>query len=551
MKAGHELPLFRFREALSTQLKQTRDVAKALRHSLRVTREFFGASHAAIAVARPGETSAELLLALPEDPHWDVGLLAAFIGNRYPAIPPDLLVAPLRRGGRTWAAMALRQPTPFDRGAIRPLLEIAAAVSESIERIDLERMLEVRDRIDRKMMEHLRSNDLFYQILDGLRSLTRYDHSSALLIKNDGGELQLAAEQIAWVKGKSRRIGLCLPLEPDVRDLIGGGEVFGFEREGDVWREWRGRPVTPVADLLDYNRTDEAAHPEGRERSMLCAPLATEDDLLGVLKVASRRTGSFGPYEAGLVERFRSHVSVAIRNSQRAETLHARMIEADRKHAMADLARSVAHDVNNALGSVLPLVQQLHAEARGGKVDCAELGADLEQIHRSLEVCRRIFGGMLAFARDGARSGGRAQVARAVESTLAVLGDGLDRMGIAVNVALEEPLPAVAGNLSELEQVLLNLLTNAREAMPRGGRIDVRARPVPGGLEIVIADTGIGIPPELLPRVQEPFFTTKESGSGLGLAICRSVVWSMGGKLYLESEPGRGTSVRVVLPEAA
>jgi signal transduction histidine kinase len=336
-----------------------------------------------------------------------------------------------------------------------------------------------------------------------------------------------------------------------VRDLIGGGEVFGFEREGDVWREWRGRPVTPLAHLLDYNRVDEPDHPDARERSMLCAPLATGDGLLGVLKVASRRTGTFGPYDAGLVERFRSHVALAIRNSQRAETLHTRMIEAERKHAMADLARSVAHDVNNALGSVLPLVQQLHLEARGGSVDCAELGADLEQIQRSLEVCRRIFGGMLTFARDGARTGGRAQVAQAVESTLGVLRDSLDRMGIAVEVALEEPLPAVAGNLSELEQVLLNLLTNAREAMPGGGRIDLRARPVSGGLEITIADTGIGIPPELLARVQEPFFTTKERGSGLGLAICRSVVWGMGGKLYLESAPGQGTSVRIFLPEPA
>ncbi len=551
MKAGHELPLFRFREALSTQLKQTRDVTKALRHSLRATREFFQASHAAIAVARPGEAAAELLLAVPEDLGWDLALLAAFIHNRYPEIPKDLLVAPLRRGGRTWAAIVLRGRGPFDRGAIRPLLEIASAVSESIERIDLERMLEVRDRIDRKMMERLRSKDLFYQVLDGLRSLTRYDHSSALLIQDGDGVLQLAAEQIAWVKGKSRRIGLCLPLEPEVRDLIGGGEVFGFEREGDVWREWRGRPVTPLADLLDYNRVDAPNHPDARERSMLCAPLATGDGLLGVLKIASRRTGTFGPYDAGLVERFRSHVAVAIRNSQRAETLHTRMIEAERKHAMADLARSVAHDVNNALGSVLPLVQQMHAEARGGKVDCAELGADLEQIQRSLEVCRRIFGGMLSFARDGVRTGGRAQVAQAVESTLGVLRDSLDRLGIAVDVALEEPLPPVAGSLSELEQVMLNLLTNAREAMPGGGRIDLRARPAPGGLEITIADTGIGIPAELLARVQEPFFTTKERGSGLGLAICRSVVWSMGGKLYLESAPGQGTSVRIFLPEPA
>jgi signal transduction histidine kinase len=259
---------------------------------------------------------------------------------------------------------------------------------------------------------------------------------------------------------------------------------------------------------------------------------------------------TFGPYEAGLVERFRSHVAVAIRNSQRAESLHARMVEAERKHAMADLARSVAHDVNNALGSVLPLVQQMQDDLRERGLEPEELRSDLEQIQRSLEVCRRIFGGMLAFARDGARSAGRAQVAPALESTLAVLRDGLDRAGIAVHVALGEGLPAVAGSLSQLEQVFLNLLTNAREAMPRGGRIAVQARTVSGGLEILIEDDGVGIPSHLLSRVQEPFFTTKEQGSGLGLAICRSAIWEMGGKLHLASEPGGGTRVRVLLPGA-
>ena len=247
MKTDHELPLFRFRESLTAQLRQTRDVTKALRHSLRATREFFDASHAAIAVVQPGEPRAELLLSLPEDPGWDLELLAAFIGNRYPAIPPRVLIAPLRRGGRTWAALALQRVVAFDRGAIRVLLEIAAAVSESIERIDLERMLEVRDRIDRKMMERLRSNDLFYQILDGLRSLTRYDHSSALLIQDEDGALRLAAEQIAWVKGKSRRIGLawrsptrCAP--PSARARSSASSVPGTPgwsgRAATSWPHW-------------------------------------------------------------------------------------------------------------------------------------------------------------------------------------------------------------------------------------------------------------------------------------------------------------------------
>jgi signal transduction histidine kinase len=119
-----------------------------------------------------------------------------------------------------------------------------------------------------------------------------------------------------------------------------------------------------------------------------------------------------------------------------------------------------------------------------------------------------------------------------------------------VRVELADGLPPVAGSLSELEQVFLNLLTNAKEAMPRGGTIVVRGALVPGGAEITIEDTGIGISAELLEKVQEPFVTTKEHGSGLGLAICRSIVWGMGGRLRLESEPGEGTRVHVFLPGA-
>lgn len=107
-----------------------------------------------------------------------------------------------------------RSAEPFEGGSGRVLSRIAAAVSESIERIDREWMIEVRDRIDRKIMDQLRPQDLFYEILDGLRSLTRYDHSSALLIRDDGEEaLRPEAEQIAWTKGKSRRAGLRLALD--------------------------------------------------------------------------------------------------------------------------------------------------------------------------------------------------------------------------------------------------------------------------------------------------------------------------------------------------
>src|ERR1700730_10075300 len=132
---------------------------------------------------------------------------------------------------------------------------------------------------------------------------------------------------------------------------------------------------------------------------MLCAPLATRERVLGLLKVASKHSGLFGSYEAELVAQFLPHASIALQNSQRTQSLEQTLIQAERKHAMADLARGVAHDVNNALGAVLPLVQQMQADLRGGRIEPAVLVEDLGDVEQSVQVCRRIFGGMLSFAR--------------------------------------------------------------------------------------------------------------------------------------------------------
>jgi signal transduction histidine kinase len=432
------------------------------------------------------------------------------------------------------------------------LSRIAAVISKSIETIERERMREIRDRIDRKIMEQLRPKDLFYQILDGLRSLTRYDHSSALLIRDEEDDaLKVVAEQIAWKKAKSGRIGLKLPLTDKVKNLIGPDTEYGFDRDGDDWREWKGRDVTWLARLLDYNRADPDQNSVLREGSMLCATLVAHDGLFGVLKIASRTPGALGPYDAELVGRFRSQVTVALQNSRRTEALHARMLEAEKKQSMAELARGVSHDVNNALGSILPLVQQLLSEARSGRIDPAVAAKDLTQIHHSLQVCRRIFGGMLSFARGGARRTSQAQVRPAIDDTLAILGEGLSRRGIRLEVDVPGDLPEVSGGQSDLDQVILNILTNASDAMPQEGVITIRARACDGSVEIVIRDQGRGLSAEQLARIQEPFYTTKPHGAGLGLSICRSILWEMGGGMRISSEPGRGTDVTISVPRAS
>jgi two-component system, NtrC family, sensor kinase len=400
-------------------------------------------------------------------------------------------------------------------------------------------------------MEQIHPKDLFYQILDGIRSLTLYDHSSALLIREENeASLRVVAEQIAWTKAKSERIGLRIPITDNAAALLQSAQVYGFDRHGDRWREWRDQPADGLATLLDYNARDAPDGESIREASMLCAPLVTRDSLVGVLKIAARHPEQLKPFDAEMVEHFRAQAAVAIQNLHRTESLRARVVTAERKHAMADLARSVSHDVNNALGSMLPLIQQMQVDLRSGTFMPDVFAEDLEHAQKSLQVCRRIFGGMLTFSRNAARQSRDGQVRRAIETASAILRYGMSRSAIELHVDMRDDIPAVACSQSDLEQVFLNLLTNAREATPHGGRIAVTVRSGDGRVNITIADTGCGIPREHLPRVLEPFFTTKPHGNGLGLSICRSVLWEVDGTITIQSEPGNGTHVHVLIPQA-
>ena len=351
---------------------------------------------------------------------------------------------------------------------------------------------------------------------------------------------------MAWLKGKSRRIGLRLPLNRDILNLMQDATVFGFDRFNDAWRDWPGQEASSLAKMLDYN--DSASGVEFSEAAMLCAPLATRDGLLGVLKVSARHSGAFGAYEANLVQRFMPLAAVAIQNSHRTVTLEAKMLEAEKKHAVANLVRGVSHDVNNALGSVLPLVQQILADVQGNRLDLRVLADDLFQIEQSLQTCRRIFGGMLSLARGVSQGTTHANVRRAMDSTLAILRDGIERQKIRLSLEFPEALPFIRASQGDLEQLLLNLATNARDAMPEGGELSVTASRVEGRLQVTIRDTGCGIAPEHIARIQEPFFTTKSNGSGLGLSICRSIIWNIRGEMKIESQLGSGTTIRVILP---
>ena len=545
---AHELSLLRLLADVGEQLEGMRDLDKALRISLRLAREFLGAQEACIAMQAPADDHATRVFSLPADAPFAEKLFTAYLQGERRDLPRDTLFAPIRRRGRLWAVLGFTNGgEAFDRQELRDIARFASVVSKEIQRIDHLRTAEVRARIDRKIMEQLRPKDLFYQILHGLRSLTHYDHSAAVFIAGEEhGTLELVAEQIAWEKGKSRRIGTRLKLGPQLHELLTTGEVYGFDRGDEGWTAWRGEEAHAVAEVLDLG---EAAVAHG---SMLCAPLATREGLIGVLKVAALSPGTFGPYEADLVQRFRPQVTVAMRNLRRAASLETSVVEAEKKHALADLARGVSHDINNAFGSVFPLVQQLLADARAGRLEHDVLVEDLEQIEGRLQVCRRIFGGMLQFAKLESHHVGGGNVRRAVEATLGLLSDGMQRQGIQVRSTLADSLPHVNATQSELEQLVLNVASNARDAMEAGGDLEVLAEVDSTGevecVRLSLRDTGVGISEEDLTRIREPFFTTKQNGSGIGLSVCRSILRKMGGRMEIQSELGVGTRVTLELP---
>lgn len=544
-----QLRQLRLRADLRARLRPVRDARKAVIHGIRATRESFDVGESAVATLRPGRETTNVIYSSPRGSEWDAGLLSAYLRGRRPEIPEHTLLAPVERRGRNWAVLALRdvERGSFSAEHVQALFAVTQILTEIVRAVDEARLREVRRKIELKIADHQEPKDLIYDILHGIRSLTRYDHSSALLIAGEGGgAAELVAEQIAWTKAKSKRIGRRVELDDALLAGLGLDDVRLYERVGKQWVRCPEGSSAPLPALLDW---DTGTAPEvSTPVSMVCAPIATSRETLGVLKIAARRHGVLGDYEVDLVREFMPLAVLAIQFSMRTESLREQMLRSERKHALANMTRGITHDVNNALGAMLPLVQQLRADACDGEIETDTLTEDLRHIEGSIQTCRRIFGGMLAVARGSSRTVGHGNLRRAIEGALSVLEDSLKRRDVTVRVDLPQELPTVRGGQGDLTQLFLNFCSNSRDAMSGGGALTITARTDTDAVTVTIEDTGCGIPPEAVDRVPEPFFTTKSDGNGLGLSICRSILWDVGGAMKIDSEVGRGTRLSVELP---
>lgn len=554
-------------------LRGAQDIDKVLVAWLRATHRFLGAEASCIVTRNAGDADARVRASQPREATWDRAQLAALAGAEDTPIPLGMISARIERRGRWWGAIVARRETADSAGGFttaqrRALQRVAGEVSEAVARLDRDRLADVRARIDFKILRDLSPKDLYYQILDGLHLLTRYDHSASLFILEPGADrLQLVAEQIAWRKMKSVAIGREIPADERLLKLFDGGAVYGFDYLDGAWREWTSEGALGLAQALDpvalealgrptadgpplnlsESGTFLAYVPPPPMGAMLCAVLGTRGGGFALLRLGALHAGMFGAHELDIVQRFAPAMSVAIERSRAGERVRRQVLAAERHAVFAHLARGVAHDVNNALGAVLPLVQQIQADLAEDRLKPETLRDDLREIETSLEVCRRIFAGMLRWARGTSTHGGNCDASRAVRNSVEVLDGMMRRAGVKLVLELADGLPPVRGSLAEMEQLFLNLATNAIEAMPRGGTLRIVMAQAADRVRADVEDTGRGIPEEQLALVEEPFVTTKENGTGLGLPTCRSIVSGVGGDMVLASVPGKGTKVTVTL----
>ena len=232
--------------------------------------------------------------------------------------------------------------------------------------------------------------------------------------------------------------------------------------------------------------------------------------------------------------------------------------QAEKMQALGQLAGGIAHDFNNVLQVISGRSELLHRHALNNPALGKGLAAILQASDRAADLVAKL----LSFARKGTQTTKPIGLHRVIEETVAMLRHSLDRR-ISIVVDLQAPRDVVLGNMAELQNVLLNLAVNARDAMPQGGRLffttgvkslkheDPRLE-LPDGLylELVVRDSGTGIPSAVLGRIFEPFFTTKAvgSGTGLGLAAVFGTVRAHGGTVHAANHPVGGACFTILLP---
>jgi signal transduction histidine kinase len=229
------------------------------------------------------------------------------------------------------------------------------------------------------------------------------------------------------------------------------------------------------------------------------------------------------------------------------KSLEAEIGRQERLSELGNLAATVAHEIRNPLNSVSMGLQRLRGEFSPTQ-DQDQYFRFIELMQGEVQRLNSIVEQFLSLARPLDLKPEPLRIGDMLKELLTLVGGDPKQSKVQYHVSASPDLPPVRADRNYLKQLLLNLVLNSVQAMPEGGMLTIEADANDHSLFLTIADSGTGIRPEDLPKVFEPYFTTKAKGSGLGLAIAQRIVEAHGGKISVESEPGRGTRFRITLP---
>jgi two-component system NtrC family sensor kinase len=236
-----------------------------------------------------------------------------------------------------------------------------------------------------------------------------------------------------------------------------------------------------------------------------------------------------------------------LKNITTEKQLEAQMIQSQKLSATGRLAATLAHEINNPLQAIQGCLELAHANLKDPSKQQRYLAMATAELERVATIVQR----MLEFNRPAKSMQEITDVHKVMDDVLALSAKRLQHGKIVVRSEWETNVPGIRGNANQLQQVFLNLILNAIEAMPSGGELRIRGRTIDEKghwLAISIVDTGMGIEPANLDKIFEPFYTTKAEGSGLGLSVCHNIVTNHGGRISVESVVGQGTRFDVRLP---
>jgi len=382
------------------------------------------------------------------------------------------------------------------------------------------------------------------RIVEAAVYVTNAEEGALFLIDDESGDLYLrAARNLGEQFARGFRI--------KVEDSIAGGVVK------------TGEPFLSTAEDLSLKvKTGYMV------KSLLYVPLKVGEQVIGVMSVDNKASNRpFTENDVYLLSALADYAGIAIVNAQlygevkafneeleqkveertrELKEAQAQLIQSEKLASIGQLAAGVAHEINNPLGVMLGFSQVMLKKLP----EDDPMRKPLASIEREGLRCKKIIQGLLDFSRRSTPALQPMNLNDAVEAACEFIEHQITLDNIQVIKSLAPELPPIKADGNQLQQVFVNLIINAYQAMAQGGELSITTRAVDDQVQAVFADTGAGIPAEVLKHIFDPFFTTKEvgKGTGLGLSVSYGIIESHGGKIEVESQVGVGTTFVITLP---